>query len=425
VLEFERKILFLCRKSKENISMNLGMILNAPYPADMRVKKETDALIKAGISIHLLCLRRKGENRKEDFEGIHVTRIDAGKNNYQLALRDAVMSLTFKHPEFLKAMPYWIEQNGIQAVHVHDLPLAGTALEIRKKHNIQVITDLHENYPEALRTWFEWKRGAIVKLKNRLFMSPDRWTKHERKAVLESDHVIAVVDEMKKRLVQKHGVSAERVIVVSNTEEKSFLNQPVDPSVYRNFEKKFRIVYSGGIGPHRGVDTAIEGMKYLDQYGDIDFIIIGSGSKDVLDHLQNLTKQLGVQKHVHFLGHQPFQKFYSFMHLADVNIIPHKSNAHTDNTVPHKLFQSMMSGRPVLVSSSDPLKRYVEATKSGLIFEANNPKDFAEKILQLYKDKNLSETLGQNGKRSTAEGTLNWDHEQKNLINFYKRILSR
>ncbi len=404
--------------------MNLGMILNAPYPPDMRVKKETDALIKAGFRVHLLCLRRKDDDYESELNGLNISRIDAGRNNYQLAFWDAVMSVTFKHPRFLHAMPAWIEQNEISVIHVHDLPLAGTALALRKKHHLKVVLDLHENYPEALRTWFAWKKGLIVKWKNKLFMNPDRWTRHEYKAVLESDYVIAVVDEMKNRLIEKHDVSPDKIIVVSNTEEKSFLNQPIDPAVYRNFENKFRIVYSGGIGPHRGVDTAIEAMRYLKAYPDIELIIIGSGSRDVIHHLQRVSIEAGVAGHVHFLGHQAFDKFYSFMHLADVNIIPHKSNEHTDNTIPHKLYQSMMSGRPVLVSSSDPLKRVVNATASGLVFTANNPQDFAAKILLLYHDKNLCNTLGRNGKNATAEGTLNWDHEQILLIDFYKRLFN-
>lgn len=405
--------------------MNLGMILNAPYPADMRVKKETDALIKAGFHIHLLCLRRNNERRKEELNGIKITRIDAGKNNYELAFWDIIMSLTFKHPGFMRAMPGWIEENKLEVIHVHDLPLAGTALAIRKKTSAKVVVDLHENYPEALRTWFEWKKGFLIKLKNKLFLNPERWTRHEKKAVIESDYVIAVVEEMKHRLIQKHHINPDKIVVISNTEDKSFLNQPIDPSVYENFQNKFRIVYSGGIGPHRGVDTAIEGMKSLQSYSDIELIIIGSGSKDVIKHLKSISKVLGVENHVHFLGHQPFHKFYSFMHLADVNIIPHKSNEHTDNTIPHKLFQSMMSGRPVIVSSSAPLKRIVEGASAGLIFQANNPSDFAAKILVLYNNKNLGDTLGRNGKKVTTEGTLNWDEEQTNLVNFYNVLFNK
>lgn len=407
---------------QERMQLNLGMILNAPYPPDMRVKKETDALTCAGFRVHLLCLRKNDEKYEEKLNEISITRIDAGKNVYQLALRDAIMSVNFIHPEFLKAIPAWVTKNGIRVIHVHDLPLCGTALSLRKKLEIKIVVDLHENYPEALRTWFEWKKGFIVKLKNRIFMNPDRWTRHERKAVTESDYVIAVVDEMKNRLLENYGTDPGKVIVISNTEDKSFLNQPVDPFIYSGFENKFKILYSGSIGPHRGLDTAIEGMKYLQSFPDIELIIIGSGSADVMHHLHDLTSEKKVGGHVHFLGYQPFEKFYSFMHLADVNLIPHKSNAHTDNTVPHKLFQAMMSGKPVVVSSSDPLKRLVNSTESGLVFQANDPRDFADKILLLYQDKRLARKLGENGKSATADGDLNWDHEQNKLIAFYQEL---
>lgn len=402
--------------------MILGMILNAPYPPDLRVKKESDALVKAGFKVHLLCLRKKGQPYEEEISGVSVSRIDAGKSNLDLAVRDAIMSITFRHPEFIKAIPDWVAKNKIKVMHVHDLPLSGTALALRKKLDTKVVVDLHENYPEALKTWFEWKKGFAVKLKNRIFMNPARWTRLERRAVLESDYVIAVVEEMKNRLVKEYGVDPGKVVVVSNTEETSFINQPLDPSVFDHFKNSFKILYSGGIGPHRGVDTAIEGLKYLRAFPDIEFAVIGSGSRDVMKHLNHVIREHNVQDHVHFLGHQPFQKVFSFMHYAGVNIIPHKSNAHTDNTIPHKLFQAMMSGRPLLVSSSDPLKRIVNSTRCGLVFEAGNPKDFADKILKLYRDRSASDRLGENGRKATIDGDLNWDHEQKYLVDFYRTL---
>lgn len=85
----------------------------------------------------------------------------------------------------------------------------------------------------------------------------------------------------------------------------------------------------------------------------------------------------------------------------------------------------MMSGRPVIVSSSAPLKRIVEGASAGLIFQANNPSDFAAKILVLYNNKNLGDTLGRNGKKVTTEGTLNWDEEQTNLVNFYNVLFNK
>ena len=394
------------------------MLLNAPYPADIRVKKEADALIHAGFEIFLLCLRKKGQQDEEVFEGINIRRIDAGKNNYVLAFWDVMMSINFIHARFLSAAQKLLVKENIKVVHVHDLPLAGTALQLRKKTGIKVVVDLHENYPEALKTWFKWKKNPVVRLKNYLFLNPERWSEFEKRACLEADIVIAVVDEMKERLMREYNVDAGKITVVTNTEDKFFLTQKLDQDVYASLKDKFIITYSGGIGPHRGVDVAIRGMSYLKDIPQIQLAIVGFGSSSVMNGLKALVEELKLTN-VHFFGYQPFSKFYSYMHLADVNVIPHQSNGHTDNTVPHKLFQGMMAERPLLVSSSAPLKRFVEKFNSGLIFKAGDPISYAEQVKQLYDDKTLRQTLGKNGKTATVDGDLNWETTQKDIIDLY------
>lgn len=398
------------------------MLLNAPYPADIRVKKESDALIQAGFEVHLLCLRKKDQIKEETFEGIHVHRIDAGKNNYQLAFWDSVMSLNFIHPLFKSTAHKILSTEKINHIHVHDLPLAGTALSLKKKFNIKVILDMHENYPEALRTWFKWKKNPIVRLKNALFMNPTHWTQLEREACESCDHIIAVVEEMKERIIQEHHISPAKITVVTNTEDLDFVKQNLDQSVYKTLTGKFILTYSGGIGPHRGVDIAIRGMQLLKDYEDIQLAIVGFGSPSVMNNLKQLVSDLELNN-VHFFGYQPFSKFYSYMTLTGVNIIPHQSNGHTDNTVPHKLFQGMMAGKPVLVSSSAPLKRIVEACHSGLVFEAGNPHDFAAKVIHLYEHKQFREELGNNGITATLHGELTWEITQRTLIELYSTLL--
>lgn len=82
----------------------------------------------------------------------------------------------------------------------------------------------------------------------------------------------------------------------------------------------------------------------------------------------------------------------------------------------------MMAGKPLLVSSSAPLKRLVERYQSGLVFRAGDPMDFAEKVLTLYKDSSLCEKLGNSGKRVTLHENVNWDHDQEALINLYNTL---
>ncbi|MBK5277415.1 MAG: glycosyltransferase family 4 protein [Bacteroidia bacterium] len=405
------------------VSKKILMLLNAPYPSDIRVKKESDALISAGFEVYLLCLRKKGEVYNQEFEGIKVIRIDAGKNNYVLAFWDVIMSILIVHPRFLKAARKILIGENISIAHIHDLPLAGTALKLKKELGTKMVVDFHENYPEALKTWFKWKKNPIARLKNYLFMNPQRWTEFEKRASDQADAIIAVVDEMKVRITIGYNINPDKITVVTNTEDKGFVRQKLDQSVYQILNGKFILTYSGGIGPHRGVDTAIEGMKYLVDYKDIQLAIVGFGSKSVMDSLHALANKLEL-KNIHFFGYQPFSKFYSYMHLADVNVIPHKSNGHTDNTVPHKLFQGMMAAKPLLVSTSAPLKRLVDQYNAGLVFSAGDSKDFASKVLTLYQNKELRDELGENGRRASMEGSLNWETTQHSLIQLYNSLLN-
>jgi glycosyltransferase involved in cell wall biosynthesis len=386
------------------------------------VKKEADALLRAGHTLHLLCLRRSGEKYSEEVEGIHVKRIDAGKNNITLAFWDMMMSMFIIHPKFNAVLPGWIQKHNIQSLHVHDLPLVGSALSMKKRLGVKVVADFHENYPDALKVWFEWKTNPLVRIKNRLFMNYERWKTIEAKAVHESDYVIAVVEEMKNRLVREYHPDPEKIKVITNSEEQSFLHQPDLPDIYKEWAPKFKIVYTGNIGPHRGVDTVIDAFANLKQEKNIVFLIIGSGSEAVMNTMKQKVESLGITDHVFLLGRQPFSKFYSFMRYADVNVIPHKSNTHTDHTIPHKLFQGMMAGKPMLVSSSAPLKRIITQAKAGLVFEAGNESDLAGQILTLYKDLTLCEQLGRNGIIATTEGKLNWEHDQQVLLQLYQNL---
>ncbi|MFZ5999345.1 MAG: glycosyltransferase family 4 protein [Bacteroidota bacterium] len=397
------------------------MMLNAPYPADIRVKKEADALLHAGYKVHLLCLRKSNQTEEEVFEGIQLHRIDAGKNNYQLAFWDVIMSLNFIHPKFHGAGRRLLKQHKIDFIHVHDLPLNGTALKLRSEFPVKVVSDFHENYPEALRTWFKWKKNPIVRLKNYLFMNPERWARFERQTCEQTDAIVAVVDEMKQRLISEHNASADKITVVTNTEDKAFVAQKLDEKIYGDLSGKFILAYSGGIGPHRGVDVAIRAMKHLTSTPDIQLAVVGFGSSSVMNSLYALVKELNLTN-VHFLGYQPFQKFYSYMKMASVNVIPHQSNGHTDNTVPHKLFQGMMAGKPLLVSSSAPLKRLVEEHRSGIVFKAGDAGDFAAQVLRLHSNPSLQSELGTNGLQATLHGKLTWETTQQQLIQLYQNL---
>ncbi|KYG82656.1 hypothetical protein AWN68_12755 [Roseivirga echinicomitans] len=400
------------------------MLLHEFYPNDIRVTKEVTSLIEADFEIHLICLQRKSELRTEMINGIQVHRIPMAQTFFWRGIWDILLVFFgFFQPVFYKKL-YWLHnKEQFDAIHVHDLPLAKTAIQLKKKTGVKVVLDFHENYPEALKVWFKWKKNPIIRLKNNLFFGFNKWLNYEKKMAQSADKVIVVVEEMAERIHQLHNIPFSKIITITNSEGKDFLNQESFEDIYEHNEGDFILAYTGGVGPHRGVDVAIEGLAFLKHHPKIRLELTGTLSTATRNWLEGLIKMHGIEKQVKINGYQPFTKFFSYMAFADVNLIPHNRNGHTDNTIPHKLYQGMMVEKPVLVSDAPPLKRVVEELNSGLVFEGGSPKDFANKVEALYLNKALYNQLGKNGYDATINGNSNWEATGKILVDEYQQLL--
>ena len=396
------------------------MIVDGAYPNDIRVRKEAEALAEKGKKVLVVCPRKKNDLETETVNNVVVFRI--GKN-YTIAKKgiyDIIESATNINPLFYFGLKKAFKKYKIEILHVHDLPLAGTGFKF--KNNVKKIyLDLHENYPEALKTWFLWKQNSVIKVKNALFFNSENWSKKEKKYCEKYDKVICVVEEMKAKLIAKFNIENEKLIVVSNHEKKSFaanFNDEVAQNIINN--KDFSITYVGGFGPHRGLQTAIEAMPKVTQHiPNAKLFLIGKGSADVETKLRDIVKEFNVENSVVFVGYRPFKEVSTIMQKTNVNIIPHLANDHTDNTIPHKLFQIMMSKSLLLVSSCKPLKRIVTKYNAGIVFNADDTNDFAEKVISIHQNYDEYQIKTQNAFDAVMNKGENWEQESLKLFNLY------
>jgi glycosyltransferase involved in cell wall biosynthesis len=229
---------------------------------------------------------------------------------------------------------------------------------------------------------------------------------------------------MKEKLQSKFNIEPTKMIVISNHEEKSFLeNFTNNTSQHYITNAIFSITYVGGFGPHRGLDTAIKGMPLiLKKIPNAKLFLIGKGSKDVESKLREIVKDNNVESHVNFVGYRPFKEVSAIMKASTINIIPHNADEHTNNTIPHKLFQIMMSKSTLLVSSCKPLKRIVEKYDAGFVFEAENPSDFAREVIKIHAAKEKVIEKVENAYKAVIEKGENWETESLKLIELYDKL---
>jgi len=402
---------------------NIGMVLQSDFPPDIRVEKEAKALLEAGYNVFILAEQHKGQKREEVVKGARVRRVKITTKYSYKKLQSLRFYFAFKSSLWEREIEKMISDSGIEILHIHDLPLVRTGIEVAKKKNLPIVADLHENYPEALRVWKVNNKKTKIK---DFFLSPlkgfKRWENYERKCVGEVDKIIVVVGEAKERLL-KYGISGKKITVVSNVVDiDNFTNIDTDENIIQKYRNNFMISYIGGFGPHRGIDCATEAMRYLKgSIEEIRMVLVGDKNKNYMEVLKQIAIRHGVYDLIDFVGWQPFEKIPSYIRASDVCLVPYNKNPHTDAALPHKLFQYMLEGKPVVVSSCKRLKRVIEETNSGLVFEAGNEKELADKIIDLYKNENLRRELGKNGKKA-VQGRYNWQKESRKLINLYREL---
>ena len=382
------------------------MILDHEFPPDIRVENEIESLANSGHEIHIACYTRKGKTSNEQTANAIIHR----KYISKFICKSSVGALKFPFyfnfwRTFLKGI---FQKYRFDAIHVHDLPLVQVGYEFAKKYNISITLDLHENWPALLNVATHTKSYL-----GRFLSNNGQWERYELKYCNNVDHIIVVVDEAKKRL-QKLGIKSDKIKVVSNTLNLNSFEIPNS----KPDDQYLTLLYAGGINKHRGLQYVIKGLKYLDNTNKpIRLLILGTGS--YTSNLISLAKEIGVIEQVEFLGWKDYREMQYYFGKADICLIPHIKNDHTDSTIPHKIFQYMYAGKPFVASNCIPIERIAVETRAGITYKWDSPEEFASCIKQLEQDKNLMLNLINNGKQFIIN-KYNWSIDSQKLNGIYK-----
>lgn len=393
------------------------MILDNEFTGDPRVENEVLALQNAGHQVFVLCFNYGQKSSQEDFYGATIVRrkINLTVKNKLKGLNNTIFNFYPKY--WSKLIIAFVKEFQIETLHIHDLWMLEGGLLANKQLDLPIVVDLHENFVHALK---HYKYSTTFP--GNLIISMKRWEKKELEWLNGVDHIIVVIEEAKARL-EKLGIPSSKIIVVANyvnieeySKEDEFLTKSLTES-YQNYKT---LVYTGGFDKHRGLDILLDAIPdIIKKFPDFRLILVGGGS--TTEELKTQAQNLKIEENVDFPGYLPHSQLVSYVKMSDVCIIPHLKTDHTDNTIPHKLFQYMLMEKPVIASNSKPVERIINKVQSGLIYQYDNSQDLAKKLLMLIDNPQLINELGKKG-REAVISEYNWKQTAKNLIALYHKI---
>lgn len=399
--------------------MRIGMVLQTRFPPDIRVEKEVSTLVRSH-DVHILCPKRAAQVDHEVYCGAEVHRVLSRASRWwsNWRLLSSCRSGLWEHK-----IDEFVLHCRIEALHVHDLPLLGPALAVAKRRGIPVVADLHENYPAMLEQSYAAPLRQLTSagsLAIRLTLSVSKWRSYERRAIADADHVITVVDEARDRLVAI-GVPASKIHVVGNYASQDELGRMLPPLPAGT--GLFRLVYAGGFDETRDLETVVDAVGLLPQatFPDLQVILVG-GTGRALKNLESYAN-VANDNRLRILPWSPLGEVEALMETAQLGLVPHVKSAHTDATIPHKLFQYMWRHLPVIVSDCAPLERIVRETGCGKVYSTGDAHGLAGSIATLYQDREACRVMGQNGHQAVKE-KYNWGEAGDVLLRVYEACVA-
>jgi glycosyltransferase involved in cell wall biosynthesis len=178
------------------------------------------------------------------------------------------------------------------------------------------------------------------------------------------------------------------------------------------------ILYQGAVNVDRGLDEAVEAMKFLKT--DAILLIIGIG--DILTKLKKQVSENKLHDKVLFTGQIPLEELFSYTVNADIGLSIEKDvslNYHF--CLPNKFMDYIQSNVPVLISPLIEMKAIVDKFKIGEMITSHDPVYLAGKIDDMLNNEEQLELYRENLKKAASE--LCWENEETGLIKIFREYV--
>lgn len=249
---------------------------------------------------------------------------------------------------------------------------------------------------------------------------------HIEKVTLNRSDTIVTISNKLKDNIEKIKISPEKIKVIKNwVDEKTIYPIRREENIllkkYDLDEKDFYIVYSGNIGMTQNLELMIDLARVFKDYKDMKFVIIGDGV------MKERLKELAYTNNLSNMIFLPFQDYEYISHvysLGDIGLVSSKAGV-GNNSIPSKTWSIMACGSPIIAAfdSDSLIKEVIVESNCGFCVLPDDINSLVEKVQVIYESKELSQQLGENGRRFV----LNHLSREKNtnqyvdVVNKYKK----
>lgn len=251
-----------------------------------------------------------------------------------------------------------------------------------------------------------WKSGALRHL--------DAWT-----ARFSGSRFVACSDFVRRSAARALGLRADRMEVVYNSiDPGEFVPEPsaaLDPlrEELGVADAHPLLICVSRFNPPKGHRVLLDAVAQIaPRYPRLRLLLAGRGPDEAM--LQQRTSELGLEKHVQFLGHRPDVR--RLLQLSDAFVFP----SLCAEGLPLALIEAMAASLPCVAWQVEPNPEVVEEGASGFLAPLRDVEQFAAGICALADNPARARAMGARG-RAIVETKFNIRKAAVQLEDYYVR----
>lgn len=292
----------------------------------------------------------------------------------------------------------YILHENFDFIHFHDPELILLMFLLKKKINVKIIFDIHENISGSIRD-----KDWIPKIFRNIISKT--YSKVEKYLVREFDSLIVAEKSYRK-------IYGDNVVEV--------LNYPIPlPEIKKSYEQ-INFVYAGDISEIRGIWQMLDIVETIYKVkNNIHFDLVG---RFISDDLESAVRKFLVDKKmesiVEIYGRVSINKVNEILMKSNIGFSLLKPTPNYIESLPTKIFD-YMNNKVVVIASDFPLYReYIDKINSGITINFNTYGQSIDRIIELIESPNNLDEMANNGYRKILD-EWNWYNEEKKMISVY------
>lgn len=378
--------------------MRIANVVLNDFTRDNRVLKISASLAEAGHEVTVVALHKSGLPVEENRDRWQVSRTALLTSRLPRGTVFGVMKMT---ELALRVVWKW---HRVDVWHCNDIEAFVLGwLAQRLNRSLELIYDCHE---------FESERNAKPEIERKLV----RFL--ERKMIRRAAAVITVSPSIAEAYSERYSVHGMKAVhLVRNIPEPKTGTGTVTGDRFRDRfgipQGDFVALYQGAFTYNRGLETALEAMKGLEEAG-IHLVLMGYGP------LQNLVDEAAARlPHVHAHPAVPYEEVLAHTQSADVGLVSVRPTCLSYlYCLPNKLFEYTLAGVPVLSNDLPDCAAFIHAYQIGEVVPHDTPEGWREALRKL---KSSGTTQFKPG-LERAGRELSWQKEAQTLVGVYQDL---